>query len=63
MIKCSHCRKRIRENHPHVGLVIGTGKELTYHARGDCSKHVFEAVIEALGKGGVFDMRHYYVWG
>jgi hypothetical protein len=64
MTRCAHCKRRIREKHPHVGLVLGDGRELAYHAREACSEYVFERVIKALDKGGgVYGLRHYHVCG
>jgi hypothetical protein len=65
MIRCAHCKKRIRENHPHVSLKdYDSAKELAYHARTACSKRALQAVLGATEeRGGVFGLSHHHVCG
>ena len=63
MTRCAHCKKRIRENHQHVGLMLGPGTELAYHAREACRGRAFQVVMEASVKGGVFGIHHYHTCG
>jgi hypothetical protein len=40
VLRCASCARRIRDHHPHIGLLdLQTGEELaSYHARGGCQE-------------------------
>ncbi len=41
-LRCGACTRRIRDHHPHIGLLdVATGTEIaSYHARGGCQAYV-----------------------
>ena len=58
VLRCAACTKRIRDSHPHIGLLdLQTGEELaSYHARGGCQERAREALeggdVESIGTSG-----------
>jgi hypothetical protein len=63
-LRCVACARRIRENHPHVGVVdLETGSEWAYHARPKCQLRAGRETATRIRQGKVYVMRHYHVCG
>jgi hypothetical protein len=63
-IRCVACARRVRENHPHLGVVdLETGSEWTYHARPKCQLRARQETATRIRQGKVYVMRHYHVCG
>jgi hypothetical protein len=63
-IRCAACARRIRENHPHVGLEdYDTGKEIAYHARPRCQERAAAEMARYMERGKVYILHHYHVCG
>ena len=61
-IRCMACAKRIRANHPHIGVVdLTTGSEWTYHAWPKCQERTGQETAARIERGKVYVMRHYHV--
>jgi hypothetical protein len=64
VLRCLACAKRIRERHPHVGVVdLETGSEWTYHARPRCMERAAKETLRRMERGRVYVLRHYHVCG
>ncbi len=63
-LRCVACARRIRPNHPHIGVVdLETGSEWTYHARPRCQLRAGQETATRIRQGKVYVMRHYHVCG
>lgn len=63
-LRCAACTRRIRPNHPHLGVVdLATGSEWTYHARAKCQLKAGQETAARLERGRVYIMRHYHTCG
>ncbi len=63
-LRCVACARRIRPNHPHLGVVdLTTGSEWTYHARPKCQLRAGQEPAARIRQGKVYVMRHYHVCG
>ncbi len=63
-LRCVACARRIRPNHPHLGVVdLETGSEWAYHARPTCQLRAGQETAARLERGKVYVMRHYHVCG
>src|SRR5215208_1400879 len=63
-VKCSACKRRIRDNHPYVGLEdYDTGKERAYHAKPACQEALSETISRAAGTGKLLLVHHYHTCG
>ncbi len=63
-LRCVACARRIRPNHPHLGVVdLETGSEWTYHARPNCQLKAGQETAARLERGKVYVMRRYHVCG
>ncbi len=60
MLRCSGCTRRIRDHHPHVGLLdLQTGEALaSYHAR--CKEHAVRDFAAMAERGKAYILRHYH---
>ncbi len=64
VIRCLACARRIRDNHPHVGVVdLTTGSEWPYHARPRCMERASQETAVRLERGSVYILRHYHTCG
>ena len=63
-LRCVACARRIRPNHPHLGVVdLTTGSEWTYHTRPKCQLRAGQETAARIQRGKVYVMRHYHVCG
>ncbi len=63
-LRCVACARRIRESHPHIGVVdLETGIEWAYHARPKCQLRVGQETAARIQRGKVYVMRHYHTCG
>ncbi len=63
-IRCVACARRIRPNHPHIGVEdCETGAEWTYHARPKCQQRATEETAARLAPGRVYVVHHYHTCG
>jgi len=61
VLRCLACARRIRERHPHLGVVdLETGSEWTYHARPRCQLRAGQEKAARLARGKVYVMRFYH---
>ena len=64
VIRCMACARRIRPNHPHLGVVdLTTGSDWTYHARPRCMEAATRETAARLERGRVYVLRHYHTCG
>ena len=62
--RCVACARRIRDNHPHLGVVDPeVGSEWTYHAKPRCQQRAIQETAARLQRGKVYIMRCYHVCG
>ncbi len=60
-LRCAACARRIRERHPHVGILdLETGSEWTYHGRPRCMERASQETAARLERGKVYAARHYH---
>lgn len=59
-LRCVACTRRIRDHHPHIGLLdLQTGEEISsYHAR--CQERADQETIARLERGKAYVLRHYH---
>jgi hypothetical protein len=58
-LRCSACTRRIKDHHPHVGLInLETGREIAYHAR--CQKRAAVDFVAMAERGKAYVVRHYH---
>jgi hypothetical protein len=63
-LRCVACARRIRPNHPHLGVVdLETGSEWTYHARPRCQLRAGQETAARLQRGKVYGMRYFHTCG
>jgi hypothetical protein len=61
-LRCASCARRIRDNHPHVGVEdYATGVEAAYHARPECQERAAEDLHRMLERGSLYILSHYHV--
>jgi hypothetical protein len=61
VLRCLACARRIRERHPHLGVVdLETGSEWTYHARARCMEVASRETVARLERGRLYILRHYH---
>ena len=62
IIRCVACARRIRANHPHIGVLdYQTGVEFTYHARPKCQERALQETVTRLERGKVHVLRYHHV--
>ena len=61
-VRCAACTRRIRDNHPHIGVVdVISGKEICYHARPACQRRAALETAARIERGRIYALRHYHV--
>ncbi len=59
VLRCASCARRIRDHHPHIGLIDMEEKtEIPYHAR--CQEHAARDFAAMAERGKAYVMRHYH---
>ncbi len=62
VLRCLACGRRIKENHPYVGVEnLDNGTELHYQALPSCQMTGGQQVASKIEKGGVYVAHHYHV--
>jgi hypothetical protein len=61
---CLACAKRIRREHPYVGIKdLENKRELRYHASSECQLACAEQLEAIMERGAVYVIHHYHTCG
>ncbi|MDP8951777.1 MAG: hypothetical protein M3N18_06010 [Actinomycetota bacterium] len=61
VIRCAACARRIRDAHPHIGLIdLDGGQEVSYHAHPDCQRRGVQDMAALMKRGRLYILRHYH---
>jgi hypothetical protein len=61
LLRCAACSRRIRENHPHIGVLdFLSGDEVSYHAHAACQERASENLHRMIERGCLYVLNHYH---